>query len=120
MWSYSQSRGDISRASELAGHGYSGRGEAKNNPAFQDVKMEGPLPRGLYVINPPVDTQTHGPYVLWLTPDPTNEMFGRSAFGIHGDSVVHPGAASDGCIILPRAVREQVWQSGDHALEVVI
>ena len=119
MWQWSQSKGEVSKAGEVFGIGYSGRGEAKNNPAFQDVKMEGPLPRGLYTINPPVDTQTHGPYVLWLTPDPTNEMFGRSAFGIHGDSLVNPGWASDGCIILPHEVRVLIWQSGDHLLEVV-
>jgi hypothetical protein len=37
---------------------------------------------------------------------------------MHGDSKEHPGCASQGCIILPRPVREQVWHSGDRELEV--
>lgn len=99
--------------------GYAGKGSSKNDPDAQDVPNEGPLPRGLYTILAPVDTKTHGPYVLWLEPDAANQMCGRSSFGIHGDSVVHPGEASEGCIILPRSIRELIWQSGDHRLEVV-
>jgi hypothetical protein len=38
---------------------------------------------------------------------------------MHGDSKAHPGSASHGCVILPRATREEVWQSGDRELEVV-
>jgi hypothetical protein len=38
---------------------------------------------------------------------------------MHGDSKEHPGCASEGCVILPRTVREQVWSSGDHDLKVV-
>jgi len=67
-----------------------------------------------------VDTVTHGPYVLPLTPSLNNQMFGRSGFLIHGDSVVNPGTASEGCIILPRAVRQQIWGAGDHVLQVAL
>jgi hypothetical protein len=98
--------------------GYSGAGDNKNVPASQWIKNKGPIPCGIYTIEPPIDTKTHGPYVLWLTPDPANEMFGRSAFGIHGDSLVAPGTASEGCIILSRVSRETIWLSGDHILEV--
>jgi hypothetical protein len=52
-------------------------------------------------------------------PDPGTETFGRGEFRIHGDSIAHPGTASHGCIILPRAVRDAIWRSGDRALEVV-
>jgi hypothetical protein len=52
-------------------------------------------------------------------PDRGTETFGRSEFRIHGDSIAHPGMASHGCIILPRAVRDAIWRSGDRALEVV-
>jgi hypothetical protein len=38
---------------------------------------------------------------------------------MHGDSIKARGCASRGCIILPRSVRELVWQSGDTVLEVV-
>jgi hypothetical protein len=99
--------------------GYSGKGEGKNNPDMQDVHNVGPLPKGKYTICAPVDTVTHGPYVLRLDPDADNEMFGRAGFLIHGDSVVHPGTASEGCIILGRSIREKIWTGGDHNLEVI-
>ena len=117
-WSYAQANGQMSRDGEPVATGYSGAGEGKNNPAMQDIHNVGPIPRGNYTIEAPVDTKTHGPYVMWLVPDPANEMEGRSAFGIHGDSVVAPGTASEGCVIMPRAIREQIWNSGDTNLEV--
>lgn len=117
-WAYKQATGWISRDGENVVEGYSGAGDGKNNPAMQDVPNVGPLPAGKYTIGEPSDTKTHGPYVLHLTPDAANEMFGRSGFLIHGDSVVHPGTASEGCIILPRKVREQIWASEDRALVV--
>lgn len=117
-WAYKQNTGWISHDGTSVAEGYSGAGDGKNNPAMQDVPNIGPLPVGRYTIGEPSDTKTHGPYVLHLTPDPANEMFGRAGFLIHGDSVVHPGTASEGCIILPRKVREQVWASGDRELEV--
>ena len=56
-----------------------------------------------------------------LTPNAANNMFGRSEFKIHGDLIDAPGQhkASDGCVILSRDVREQIWQSGDHDLHVI-
>jgi hypothetical protein len=121
-WTYQQSTGHmLNDLGELIGVGYSGRyPDGKNLPSMQNIPDVGPLPRGSYTIEPPVDTKTHGPYVLWLVPNPENQMFGRSAFGIHGDSVVHPGTASEGCIIQSRDVREAIWDSGDHLLQVVL
>lgn len=116
IWIYDQKTGQLSRR---VGVGYSGAGEGKNNPAMQDVQNVGPIPRGVYSIGDPVDTTTHGPFVLALAPDPKNDMHGRSAFLIHGDSISRPGTASRGCIIMPRNVREQVWKSGDNELEVI-
>lgn len=118
-WTYEQATGRMLHDGERVAIGYSGAGDGKNNPAMQDVKNVGPLPCGLYTIDAPVDTVTHGPYVLRLEPYPENEMFGRAGFLIHGDSVVHPGTASEGCIILGRAIREKIWLSGDRQLEVV-
>lgn len=118
-WTFEQSTGRMLHDGERVAIGYAGAGEGKNNPDMQDVHNVGPLPRGTYEIGEPSDTKTHGPYVLHLTPDADNEMFGRSAFLIHGDSVVRPGTASEGCIILGRAIREKIWDSGDHQLEVV-
>lgn len=41
---------------------------------------------------------------------------GVAGFAMPGDSIEHPGAASEGCIITPRDVREKVWVSGNHHL----
>lgn len=118
-WQYEQATGRMLHDNVREAVGYSGAGDCKNDPAAQDVHNAGPIPRGSYTINAPVATVTHGPYVLALTPDPANEMFGRSGFLIHGDSVIKPGTASEGCIIMPRMVREKIWNSGDRSLEVV-
>lgn len=120
MWTYYQSDGQVSDPQGLGhGCGYAGNGAGKNNSQLQDIHDIGPLPCGRYTISPPVDTKAHGPYVLWLIPDPANEMFGRAGFGIHGDSIEHPGEASEGCICVPRATREAIWNSGDHELQVM-
>ncbi len=118
MWIYEQATGKLTREGKLVATGYAGRGDGKNNPAMQHVRNTGPIPRGKYTIGPPRDTKDHGPHVLPLTPDQTNEMFGRSAFLIHGDSVKLPGTASQGCIILARAMREKISSSGDVSLRV--
>ena len=139
MWIYHQSDGQVVGPEGLGhGCGYAGRGQGRNNPELQDVHAGrrtsngvvlevaglsfddyGPLPCGFYRVQPPVDTETHGPYVLWLVPLPQNKMFGRAGFGIHGDSKEHPGLASEGCICVPRATREEIWASRDYILEVL-
>lgn len=119
MWTWTQREGQLWHADKLVAAGYSGAGVGRNNPSAQAIHDVGPIPLGLYFIETPVDTRTHGPFVLWLVPDPKNEMFGRSGFGIHGDSVTHPGSASEGCLVVARAVREAIWDSGDHELTVI-
>ena len=120
MWIYILKSGELlSSTGKLIATGYSGLGIAKNDPEAQHVPNMGPIPVGRYAIEAPKDTQRHGPYALPLTPYPDNEMFGRSLFLIHGDNVHTPGTASEGCIILPRAAREAIWQSGDHGIEVL-
>jgi hypothetical protein len=120
MWTFHQSTGIFrDKTGQCVCIGYAGREEGKNNPAMQDHKQLGPIPRGKYKMNPPVDTAEHGPYVIWLTPDPANEMFGRSGFGIHGFNAHDPNS-SQGCPeISPLTYRAQMWESGDHELEVV-
>lgn len=124
-WTYEQATGRLlDPQGERVATGYAGGNcgknpEGKNNPDLQAMSCIGPLPVGRYTVGEPIDHAHLGPYALPLTPDEANEMFGRSAFYVHGDSRSTPGAASQGCIILPRAVRVQVWVSGDHALEVV-
>lgn len=114
MQTYSQTSGEMRNASGvLLGTGYAGHGEGVNNPALQNVHNVGPLPQGVYTINAPVNTTTHGPYVMWLTPDPSNEMFGRAGFGIHADEIANPGKhlASTGCIVMSNEARVAIWTS---------
>ncbi len=119
-WTYSQKTGLLSQDDHEVARGYSGNAEGKNNSAMQDVHNVGPIPQGDWTITgPPVDTKTHGPYVLKLSPNPETETFGRSGFLMHGDSKEHPGTASQGCIVVPRTAREKVWTSGDRDLKVI-
>jgi hypothetical protein len=117
---YNQLTGELTTNSGVViGKGYAGHGEGKNNPAMESVKMVGPLPKGFYVIGKPTDNPHTGPYSIPLYPKMGNNMFGRSAFMIHGDSISNPGTASNGCIILPRAIRVQINNCVDKILEVV-
>lgn len=120
-WTYAQRSGQLREDGALVAVGYSGFGEGKNNPALQAVHDVGPIPRGDYHITGPecVDAPgPHGPYVLRLTPASGTNTHGRSGFLIHGDSAEHPSAASHGCIVLPRAVREWIVESGAAYLTV--
>ena len=119
-WTYAQKSGELQQDGKPVATGYSGAGLGKNNPVLENVPDVGPIPQGHWTIGgPPVDTANHGPYVLKLNPEGGTETFGRSGFLMHGDSKEHPGCASHGCVILPRSVREQVWNSGDRELEVL-
>lgn len=118
-WKYNQSTGSLTRSGQHISTGYSGHGFGKNNQAMEHIHDTGPIPRGEYDIGPPQYTETHGPHVLALTPRDGNEMFGRSGFLIHGDSINDPGTASKGCIILPRLIRRLISDSGDDVLKVV-
>jgi len=125
VWTYVQKTGELLRDGLHVAVGYSGYDDretgqkGKNNPELEKIEQVGPIPAGKYFIGSPHDTLTHGPFVLPLTADLANEMFGRSWFLMHGDSVVDPGTASRGCIIMSRAVRTQVAQSGDKVLQVI-
>ena len=119
MWVWSQGGGTLSKDGKERAKGYAGKGLGKNNPLMESVKNTGPIPKGMWRIEAPVDTEENGPYVLRLTPFAETDTKGRGGFLIHGDSKAHPGEASRGCIILGRKVREEIWTSGDHSLEVV-
>ena len=120
MWTYAQKTGNLLQDGQVVATGYSGFDDGKNNPAMQAVPDVGPIPQGDWIISgPPVNTAEHGPFVLTLSPAAGTNTFGRSGFLMHGDSIAAPGTASKGCIIMPRTAREQVWNTGDSALEVV-
>lgn len=121
MWIYSQSSGRMDREGGLlVGLGYSGNGDGLNNPAAQNIHNVGPLPQGKYTIG---GVLMRGPGktglgVLPLTPDPANEMFGRSGFFMHGDNPEMNHTASDGCIVLSYTVRAAIADSEDKELTV--
>jgi hypothetical protein len=120
MWTYAQKTGELLQDGRHVASGYSGFDNGKNNPDMQALHDVGPIPQGEWtIVGPPVNTAEHGPYVLTLEPANGTNTFGRSGFLMHGDSIEAPGCASHGCVIMPRAVREQVWNSGDRELQVV-
>ena len=127
-WTFRQITGELIRDAHVVAKGYSGwddgdgvaePGEGKNDPGAQELRMTGPIPRGKWRVGPPEEHPTAGSLTLRLFPEPGTETFGRGGFLIHGDSRSTPGSASHGCIILPRAVRQMIWDSGDHEIEVV-
>ena len=119
MWLWMQKSGRMLRNSQPKSAGYSGFEDGRNDPLQQNVAGKGPIPIGAYSIGPEIDSEEHGPVAMHLIPLPGTELFGRSGFMIHGDSVAHPGLASHGCIILPRATREEIAQSHDRLLVVI-
>lgn len=121
MWKYSQTTGRLlAPDGVLEGVGYSGHGPGVNNPFYEDTPNVGPIPQGLYTISPFFNDPQKGRWVCRLIPDPANQMFGRSGFMLHGDAVGHVGEeiASEGCIIMGRAIRQAVAASSDKALLV--
>jgi len=115
-------------AGNVIGIGYSGAGDGKNNPLMEHVVDVGPIPVGTYTITgPPFNSPSHGPFVLKLVPDPATTQriasYGRDpeTFLLHGDSIQHPGTASEGCVIMDRMTRTSVAQNlpVDNSLQVV-
>jgi RHS repeat-associated protein len=123
-WEYHQSTGEMwyyppgSGDPELVGTGHSGNGAGRNNPDMQGTRNVGPVPEGLWQIEPIQDNVTGRgielPDSMRLTPlEGQHERFNRSGFIIHG------GRYSEGCVILPRDVRLQIGGSGTNHLSVV-
>lgn len=123
MWTYEQSTGKLlDDNGELVWTGYSGRNEGLNNAQMQNVPNEGPLPQGLYTIGSPYAHPHLGPVCMNLEPDPHNLMFGRGDFRIHGDNMANNKSASEGCIVMPYAVRIKIGEAvvkGDAKLDVL-
>jgi hypothetical protein len=117
---YEQRSGKLLRDGRLIAIGYSGHDFGKNLPEAQELKGIGPIPCGEWQIHgPPTKHPSAGPCVLRLAPHPDAETFNRTGFLIHGDSSSKPGTASHGCIILPRSIRDAIWDSGDRVLFVI-
>ncbi len=120
MFTFQQSKGLLwSQDGSIRTIGWAGQRDGKNNPNMQDVPKTGPLPQGSYTIGAPHDSPHTGKYTMDLTPASDNNMFGRSDFRIHGAAFENPELSSEGCIIMPRPVREKIWASGDRTLQVI-
>ena len=124
MWTYSQSTGVMTDpdgnkvATGYAGGNCGENPDGVNNPAMQDRKGIGPLPQGIYSFGDPLSQSKLGPFAIPLIPSPDNEMYGRGGFFCHGDNLDMDHSASEGCVIMPRTVRVQMWSSDDHTLQV--
>ncbi len=96
---YSQSTGKFSNNDTgKSTQSYSGyKGETD-----QTKKNFGPIPTGKYTVENSCG-ETKGK--CNLTPDPSNNMFGRNSFQIHGDNSKGDQSASQGCIILNKSDR---------------
>lgn len=93
--------------------------EGKNNPLMVSVKCIGPLPPGWYTFGTVVLQSHLGPYAIPLIPDKQNIMFGRGDFYCHGDTTPS-GNASEGCIIMPRFVRNAMYTGTSRRIQVVV
>ena len=109
-WTYHSDTGLIeSPIGFKMGEGYSGNGAGLNNPAMESAPMHGPIPRGAWTIGEFFDDPGgKGQVVAHLTPIEGTDTFGRSGFMIHGDNSALDHSASEGCIVAPRFIREQI------------
>jgi hypothetical protein len=119
MWTFNTRTGELSHYQLHVEWGYSGQSPHRGNPDAESIHGRGPIPRGSWTISLPHDSKTTGPITLNLSPRPDTQTFGRSGFAIHGDSGVHPGQASTGCIVLSRPARLAIAYSGDTDLEII-
>jgi RHS repeat-associated protein len=132
-WIFHQSTGHIVHESmsgkyDDAGDGYAGHNDGLNSANYQDVpggpanSNAGPLPQGDYSIGPQqtnvTGSGTRLPASMRLTPNPNNNMLGRSGFLIHNGNMANQ-SSSQGCIVLPLDIRNRIQSSGDHQLKVV-
>lgn len=107
-WIYCITGGELIHFGKLVARGYSGAIDCKNDPLSTHIPKHGPIPCGAWFIGPETITEGHGPVAMHLIPLSGTETFNRNGFMIHGDSKEHPGAASEGCLVLDRPTRELI------------
>lgn len=110
---YSQSSGrfylaDGEDVRALIAKGYSGSGSHRNNPESEALVSRGPIPRGVWRLEPAFNHARLGPCSIPCEPVEEKTALGRDGFFIHGDNSRGDGTASHGCIILDRGTRELV------------
>jgi hypothetical protein len=132
-WSFQISTGELSLDGTPVARCYAGGGTGKNEPDCCSAQQGslgpgnfGPLPTGKYTIGPAYNDPERGQNTMRLIPDTGTEMYGRSGFLIHADSIKAPGDASEGCIVPilgakgepGLVVRAMIAASPDRDLEV--
>lgn len=118
---YKQSTGEMFAADgTLLGTGHAGNGAGRNNPTMQWTHNVGPLPVGRYTVGLFATHAQLGPWSAPLIPVPApapntpySWLGGRGGFYIHGPEF------SEGCIVLPITVRQQIAGGTDRDLEVI-
>lgn len=117
MWEYLIAEGVLLLNGEVVGRGYSGAPGYVNNANAVAVKGKGPIPPGEWFFSR-APWSSKGPQVLSLMKGTETETYGRTAFMIHGDNKRMNRSASNGCIILPRSVRDRMASDSPGRLVV--
>ena len=99
---------------------YSGKGWGLNNPNYESVKNQGPIPLGDYAIDKALgeDETSCGPVTLPLIPIGHSAQGRPGPFRMHGDNSSQNYTASSGCIIAPRYIRNLINNEGGGTLSV--
>lgn len=110
---YSQSSGrfylaDSEDVRALIATGYSGSIGHQNNPESEALVSRGPIPRGVWRMEPAFNHARLGPCSIPLEAVEEKTALKRSGFFIHGDNSRGDGSASHGCIILDRGTRKLI------------
>lgn len=129
MWQFNIKDGKIYHNGEFystawSGHNVPGGIQGRNNPDAVSVHDVGPLPPGKYKAGQSYDSPKTGPMTIPLTPDPSNQMYGRGGFKIHGWQIgTFPNdpnnPSSDGCVMQNRPQRNEIDSSPDKDWEVI-
>ena len=83
----------------IIGVGFSGNQFHFNQPIFESLSKQGPLPENRYKLHYQETHPTLGPHVFRLEPIDNSPMFGRDEFYIHGDNPAANHTSSEGCIV---------------------
>ena len=127
-WVYSQSTGhlylaDNQDARTFVAVGYSGAVGHVNRTESEAIVARGPIPRGLWRMDPPASHQRLGPIAIGLEAADPQTALKRSGFYVHGDNKAGDNSASTGCIVLSRATRELMqllyWNAAVRSILVV-
>ena len=118
-WTYEVETGDLFHwdTGAFTARGYSGKMNSLNKPADEHLKGLGPIPRGLYYIGRPRNSERTGRYVLDLTPI-GHTALGRTGLQIHGDNKNGDYSASQGCIVIGPKERSEI-ANGSPLIAVV-